>query len=190
MPSAVWSGIRIRLRPGQAEDIEFLARARLDDHDAMRMHGEGFVPPPPSRRELIGEFAEPAEQPVCRGDERNFVVARIEDDLPVGTASVPRTRPQAGWFLLAITIFEAHRRKGFGSDAVRVLLRGYFDELRYHKANAAVFSTNTASLALFRHLGFVEEGCLRETRFTEGRHVDEHLFGITAPEFRARAASD
>ncbi len=190
MPSAplTWHGQLVRLRPGQAEDIEFLARARLDDHEAMRLHGEGFVPPPPSRRELVEEFTRTPEQPGVEGtnDDHNLVVARNEDDLAVGNVSVLRSRPQAGAFWLAVTIFEAHRRQGYARDAVLALLRAYFDELRYHKANANVFALNEPSRGLFTGLGFVEEGRLRETRFTQGQHGDELIYGITAPEFRTR----
>lgn len=186
-----WHGEFVRLRPGQAEDIEFLARARVDDHETMRQHGDGFVPPPPSRHDIVEELTRVPDVGISdhNGDDRNLVVARRDDDLAVGTVSVLRSRPQAGAFWLAVTIFEAHRRQGYARDAVKALLRAYFDELRYHKANAAVFAINAPSHALFRGLGFLEEGRLRETRYTEGQHGDELIFGITAAEFRAHCSS-
>lgn len=43
-------------------------------------------------------------------------------------------------------------------------------------------TNNDASLALFRRLGFVEEGRLREHEFFAGAHHDLVLLGRTAAE--------
>lgn len=65
-------------------------------------------------------------------------------------------------------------------------MRYYFEELRYQKANTRVNSFNEPSLALHRHLGFVEEGRRRRVGFSGGEHFDDILFGMTVEEFHDR----
>lgn len=79
-----------------------------------------------------------------------------------------------------------HRRKGYGAEAVVLLLRFMFAERRYHKCLGAIFAHNEASLALTRGLGFTEEGRLREHVFFAGRHHDLVMIGVLANEFDQR----
>ncbi|MFF3787668.1 GNAT family N-acetyltransferase [Streptomyces sp. NPDC001933] len=87
-----------------------------------------------------------------------------------------------------MTIGVDHRRKGYATEAVVVLLRFMFAERRYHKCLAAILAHNEASLALFRRLGFTEEGRLREHVFFAGRHHDLVRMGMLAGEFDRRHA--
>lgn len=79
-----------------------------------------------------------------------------------------------------------HRRKGYAAEAVVLVLRFMFAERRYHKCLAAIFAHNEASLALFRRLGFTEEGRLREHVYFAGRHHDLVMMGMLADEFDQR----
>jgi RimJ/RimL family protein N-acetyltransferase len=67
---------------------------------------------------------------------------------------------------------------------VPLLLRFYFDELRYQKVNAGVYAFNEASLKLHAKLGMREEGRIRRAYFSGGEYHDELRFGMTAEEFR------
>ncbi len=51
-----------------------------------------------------------------------------------------------------------------------------------------VYAFNDASLALYRSLGFVEEGRLRQHEFFAGTYHDVVLLGITADEYWAGRA--
>nr|BFD80674.1 hypothetical protein StreXyl84_00750 [Streptomyces sp. Xyl84] len=101
----------------------------------------------------------------------------------VGTIGSHRTGVRSGWFEVDVTISAGHRRKGYASEAVVLLLRFMFAERRYHKCLAAVLAGNEASLALFRGLGFTEEGRLREHVFFAGRHHDLVMMGMLVNEF-------
>ena len=103
-----------------------------------------------------------------------------------GDIGVHHAEPLHGVFSYGISILSEHRGKGFASDAIILLLRYCFLELRMHKANAGVWAYNEASLAMHRKLGFVEEGRLRDNIFSNGAHHDEYRFGMTDAEFFAR----
>ncbi len=76
-------------------------------------------------------------------------------------------------------------------DAVRLLLRYAFFELRMQKANATTVAFNQGSIRLQLALGFQEEGRRRRMVYTDGNYFDELLFGMTREEFEAtiRAAA-
>jgi RimJ/RimL family protein N-acetyltransferase len=84
----------------------------------------------------------------------------------------------------ALDIASEQRRKGYAREAILLVLKYYFEELRYQKVTISVHSNNEASLKLHEALGFKHEGIHRRTVFTEGRFYDNHWFGMTVEEFR------
>lgn len=119
------------------------------------------------------------------GDNRRLVVASTETGEIVGDIGTHDCDPIAGCLSYGITIRTEHRRKGYASEAVRLLLRFFFLERRYQKVTVTVYEFNEASIALHEGLGFQREGRLRRTVFTNGRHWDEILLGLTVEEFLA-----
>ncbi|MER6080948.1 GNAT family protein [Streptomyces sp. NPDC001833] len=172
-----WTGDRVRLRAVEPDD--WTAFMRFADDDGRR----GSRPDLPRSAESYRAWAK--EQAVARGDDDRFrlaVEATATGEL-VGTVGSHRTGRRSGWFECDVTIGADHRRNGYAAEAVGLLLRFMFAERRYHKCLAAVFAHNEASLALFRRLGFTEEGRLREHVFLAGRHHDLVMMGILADEF-------
>jgi RimJ/RimL family protein N-acetyltransferase len=66
-----------------------------------------------------------------------------------------------------------------------MVLRYFFEELRYQKVTIHVHSDNTPSARLHERLGFQLEGRLRRTVYTRGQHLDELVFGMTVEEFQS-----
>jgi RimJ/RimL family protein N-acetyltransferase len=62
-------------------------------------------------------------------------------------------------------------------------MRYYLEELRYRKVNAHVYAFNEGSVALQEHLGFIQEGRIRDMIFTKGQHFDEFVYGLTKSEY-------
>jgi RimJ/RimL family protein N-acetyltransferase len=122
----------------------------------------------------------------CADDRFRLAVEATATGELVGTVGSHRTGPRSGWFECHVTIGADHRRRGYATEAVVLLLRFMFAERRYHKCLAAIFAHNEASLALFRRLGFTEEGRLREHVFFAGRHHDLVMMGMLANEFDQR----
>lgn len=73
--------------------------------------------------------------------------------------------------------------QGYGTDAVRALLRLAFHEMALHRITLRVFDFNLRAIRCYRKCGFSQEGCLREAHFTKGRYHDVLIMGILAPEF-------
>jgi len=72
----------------------------------------------------------------------------------------------------------ADRRKGYGSEALKMALRYAFAELNLHHLDAVVPEYNPAALRLFERAGFVQEVRHRQALARGGRRWDLLRFGI------------
>ncbi|MFI8438499.1 GNAT family N-acetyltransferase [Streptomyces sp. NPDC079020] len=174
----MWTGEKVRLRGVEPEDWEGfrdLARNTLDARDA------DLVEPPRSDAGFRSWTAERAGRPPG-GESFRLVVESLEDHAFAGSVTVGETDHRAGRFRTGIEIGRGHRRRGYAAEATVLLLTYMFAEQRCNKCEVEVRAFNDASLALYRGLGFVEEGRLRQHEFFAGAHHDVVLLGITAAE--------
>ena len=75
------------------------------------------------------------------------------------------------------------RRKGYGSDALQLLLRYAFDELNLYRLGAQVGEYNPVALQLFQRAGFVEEVRRRQALNRDGRRWDLIHLGLLRAEW-------
>jgi RimJ/RimL family protein N-acetyltransferase len=78
---------------------------------------------------------------------------------------------------------EADRRQGYGSEALKMLLRYAFTEINLHRLTAEIPEYNTGALRLFEKFGFVEEVRRRQALNRDGRRWDLLHLGILAREW-------
>jgi ribosomal-protein-alanine N-acetyltransferase len=83
----------------------------------------------------------------------------------------------------------AYWRRGIMSEALGAVLRYGFTTLDLHRVEATVAPENIASRRLLEHLGFREEGLLRQRSFYRGRYVDDMYFGLLRAEYQLQQAS-
>lgn len=88
---------------------------------------------------------------------------------------VPKHGPERPGFdhvgALNIGLDAAHRGRGLGHRLMAAAL-AHADRLGLERVELQVFSDNPAALALYRRLGFVEEGVKRRARKLDGRIDD------------------
>lgn len=176
-----WQGQRIRLRGIEPEDAETFHRWNFDSETARLVD---FVWPPTS---LVGTRAW-AQRMATQEFKDDIMHSAIEDQQAnlVGIINSHSTNRRTGAFGYGIAIGEEYRGRGYGSEAVILLLRYFFEELRYQKATVTVYACNPASIALHEKLGFQLEGRLRRTVYTKGQFFDELFYGMLWEEFFER----
>lgn len=173
-----WSGSKVRLRPVKPEDWESYHNNDLDSENARLCDEIHF----PRSEEGTQKWAEEQANNATDGDNV-FLAIETHDGTLVGSMNTWGSNARTGTFKYGISIFRDHWRNGYATDAVKTVLRYYFEELRYHKVNAHVYAFNEGSAAFQEQLGFKLEGTIRDMIYTKGRHYDEYIYGLTKTEF-------
>lgn len=175
-----WRGERIRLRAIEQKDLDAVTQDFGEyDTDAESYNSEiGF---PSHREEDRANFENLRKQEV--GNDSFYWIIENEDGEKVGEISTFDCDRRVGAFKYAVLIRRPYWRRGYASEAIKLVARFYFRELGYQKLTAMVYSFNECSLRMHEKLGFVFEGRLRRTVYTNGRHYDTLFFGMTKEEF-------
>jgi RimJ/RimL family protein N-acetyltransferase len=74
-------------------------------------------------------------------------------------------------------------RKGYSTEAMRLMLNFAFTELDLARVYAMVHEKNAASMRLLEKCGFVREGVWRKATLRDGRFHDVFAFGLLRDEY-------
>lgn len=182
MPTPYWQGSRIRLRAVEPSDAE----AHFEWNQDVEMTRPLDYVWPPTSRGAVRRWAETVSLEQRPADDTlQFEIETLAGELAgsIGTHSCDR---RVGSFGYGLAVRAEHQRKGYASEAIVLVLRYYFEELRYQKATIPVYSFNEPSIKLHEQLGFVREGQLRRMVYTQGQFFDRLYFGMTREEFAER----
>jgi RimJ/RimL family protein N-acetyltransferase len=177
-----WQGRLVRLRGVEPSDAETLARWNLDSVAAGEVD---FVWPPVSLA-FIRRDLEELTLKKLGADAFNWVMEDVNGQA-VGMISTHQCDHRRGVFRYGLSVAREHRRRGYATEAVLLVLKYYFDELRYQKCLVGVHANNPASVALHERLGFVREGTLRRMVYTGGQFYDVYHYGILKEEWEQSA---
>ncbi len=179
--SNFWQGERIRLRAYEPGDAEILWQW---NQDSERNRLLDFLWPPESKA-MVQKQAESEASRRMENDQLQLIIETL-DGVPVGTIGTHHCDLRSGTFLYGFDIASEHRGKGYAAEALKIVLRYFFQELRYQKAMAEVYSDNAACIRLHEKFGAQCEGRLRRMHYSHGQYLDVIYFGMTAEEFAAR----
>jgi RimJ/RimL family protein N-acetyltransferase len=83
---------------------------------------------------------------------------------------------------LGIGLGPEFRGKGYGTDAVRVILRYAFEHRGLHRVQLEVLTDNLAAVRTYEKTGFVEDGRMRESAWVRGAFVDEIYMSVLSTD--------
>ena len=114
-----------------------------------------------------------------RDDVTIFGIRTRESDELIGSCQLYDIDPVRGSAALQIRLGAAGERgRGFGTDAVQLLLRHAFDDLRLRRVELSVFAGNAPAIRCYEKAGFSREGLLREAAYIDGKPTDVVVMGI------------
>ncbi|MFQ6000848.1 MAG: GNAT family N-acetyltransferase [Anaerolineae bacterium] len=118
-------------------------------------------------------------------DEKSRIFAiETEKGVHIGNIGLHEIDHKDGKATLGIVIGEkGYWDQGYGTDAIKALLRFAFEELNLHRLYLSVFDFNKRAIRCYEKCGFRQEGVLRESLFRAGRYQNEILMGILRQEF-------
>ena len=76
-----------------------------------------------------------------------------------------------------------NRSKGYGAEALRLILNYGFKTLNLHNVMLMVHSDNERAIACYKKVGFREFGRRREVKYKNGRYIDVVCMDILDGEF-------
>ena len=117
----------------------------------------------------------------------HFMIRAKEDDRLIGRAAIQWIEWTNGNAWLHLGIGSAQdQRKGYGSQALRMLMRFAFAELNLFRLSARIPEYNLAAISLFSKFGFAEEIRRRQALDRDGRRWDMLVFGLLNSEWKAQ----
>lgn len=183
----LFEGQDIRFGPIDHEKDPGIESKWTHDSDFMRMYD--IDPARPMSAAMMKKKYEKLEKEIEENKNiYHFAIRAREDDELIGKASIHRIEWSNGngWIRLGIGAGD-DRRKGYGSQALRMLLRFAFAELNLFRVTAAVQEYNEAGIALLKKAGFVEEVRRRQALDRDGRRWDLLVFGLLNDEWQKQA---
>ncbi len=158
-------------------------------HDSEFMRLMETSPARPMSAAMVRKQYEKLEKQV--EEDKNlyhFMIRLKPEDRLIGKASVYRIEWANSNGFLRIGIGAAEDRcKGYGKQALRMLLRFAFAELNLFRVTANVAEYNEGALALLQKFGFVREVCRRKSLERDGRRWDLYIFGLLNEEWQKQA---
>jgi RimJ/RimL family protein N-acetyltransferase len=119
-----------------------------------------------------------------------FLIRTLEDDRLIGDIGLDSVRNGHGDTFVGIGIGEReYWGKGYGTDAMRIVLRYAFTELNLHRVSLDVFEYNPRALHSYEKAGFKHEGRARGVLHRAGRRWDLIFMGILREEWEAQQTS-
>lgn len=113
-----------------------------------------------------------------------FVIELVEGSRAIGFVGYYRPHPVLEttdvWYVIGDV---AQRGKGFGKEAVGLLVDNLFHEVSLARVGATVDVANVASYRLLEGLGFRREGTMRSALFHHGSWHDVLVYGVTRVEW-------
>lgn len=173
-----WQTEKLTLRKIEPEDAQIFFE--WNKHSEMPRLLD-FIWPPTSLAEVQQWATELSRKKSDVNDL--FLVIETAAGAVAGMIHANKVNRRTGTVGYAVAVRPKYQRQNYASEAVKLLLRYYFDELNFQKCTVSAVSNNEASIALHERLGFQQEGRLRRMAYSGGRFYDQLYFGITREEF-------
>lgn len=113
-----------------------------------------------------------------------FTIHRLDDDRLIGEIGMDGVDQMHGETFVGIGLGERDSwGRGYGTDAMRIILRFAFTELNLRRVSLNVFDYNPRAIASYKKVGFVEEGRLRRFLYRDGHRWDLIFMGMLREEW-------
>jgi RimJ/RimL family protein N-acetyltransferase len=171
-------GSRVRLRALEAGDYDLLHRW-LNDANVMQFWGR------PGNTQSLAEITGDEERNAKRGNSRKYIIETLEQNEAIGQIDYYDLDLVSRNCWTSIMIGNPdYWGGGYGTDAMRVLLRYLFGQLDVHRVVLTTLETNVRAQRSYAKNGFVQEGVLRDWMFFDGAYQAGIIMSVLDEDFR------
>lgn len=113
-----------------------------------------------------------------------FAIRPVDSEEFVGVCAIEDILwpHRVGW--VSIALGPEFHGKGYGRQAMELLVNYGFNELNLHRLQLTVFGYNEPAVKLYEKLGFQHEGTYREFLQRDGQRYDMHLYGLLLSDWK------
>lgn len=120
----------------------------------------------------------------CANDMNFFGIYKNEEGQLIGSCKLFNINFIDRNAELQIRIGDVNNRcKGYGSQALELLVSFGFDDLNLNKIFLHVFRDNERAIKSYRRVGFIEEGILRRHAHIDGYYKDVLVMGLLREDY-------
>lgn len=169
-------GERIYLSPMNIEDAEKYAEWFCDFRMTDGICKSGNLMTVEAEREWIENS--------LKNNNLNFAIVKLENDEMIGNCGLMNINQRDRVGEVGIFIgSEDNRGKGYGAEALKLLLDFGFNYNNLNNIMLGAMSFNERAIACYKKVGFKEYGRRREAYFLNGKYYDIVYMDILAKEF-------
>ena len=209
-----WRSERLIYRAIEDDDEAFMHKSTTSDIDSW-LNAAPFLPAPQGKKDAKDSIAFfrsrilsaiiclPAPEPSQSNESNaqsteppNGTTTETKDSekkepqpIPIGFLHLGEHNPKQFHYRrteIGINIISTHQGQGYGSEAIKWALNWGFHYAGLHKIEIGAFSHNERAVRLYKRLGFVEEGRLRDHFWHEGAWSDLVMLSMLEDEWRAK----
>lgn len=169
-------GSAIRLRLARESDLDAYYSS-LNDPESMRLTGTHSE----FTREEIAAWIRKIKIP--SEDRTDFLIVLHDTDEFLGEVVLNEMDPINRSANIRIVIGTQHHGKGYGTEAMRLMLNYGFKTLKLHRIHLGVYVFNPRAVHVYEKIGFQREGMQRDVLYWEGEFHDMIMMSILEEEF-------
>lgn len=180
----MYEGQKVRLREYRKEDIP-LKLAYLNDPE-ITANLTPDVPYPMTLHEEEKWF----ESITVVSDTYRFAIETMAEGKYIGGCNITSVDWKNSVATIGIFIGgRENRGKGYGSDALKILMDFIFMQMNINKIRLIVYSYNKQAMKCYEKCGFKVEGILRQEIYRDGKYYDKISMGLLKAEYLKNKAS-
>ena len=146
-------GERVRLRGVRDDDLPALAKWEMDPGRMATLSNWVAPPSEAAAKEHIAKWS------ANEKDDLGFAIETLDDPpVLVGNIHLWGARPKDRCATIGIALGREYIGRGYGTDAMRVIVGYGFREMGLHRIQLGVAPFNPAGIRAYEKAGFVEEG--------------------------------
>jgi RimJ/RimL family protein N-acetyltransferase len=175
----ILEGERLFLRP--IVEADYHAGYRWERDKEVQHWAQGdYAPDDLTFEDYKAHYAPPAAIP---GEMESFAII-VRPDTLIGFTGYFHANRRIGKVEVGIGIGEkAYWGRGYGREALRLVLRHVFTDLGFQRAELNTWSGNTRAIRSYESCGFRVEGRLRRGELVDGVSYDTIWMGLLREEF-------
>lgn len=168
------TGNAIYLRALEPEDLEFIYR--LENNENLWSVSNTQTP---YSRFLIRQYLENAHQDIYEAKQLRLAICTLGSFEAIGLIDLFNFDPVNNRAGVGIVVEEeAQRHKGYGKEALQLVVNYAFNTLQLHQLYANIDPANVASTGLFTNFGFTLIGLKTDWIKRENVYADEALYQL------------